>query len=135
MINTKRMLVAWIVVVVATFIYDWLVFGILLEPIHEAHPGILRPQAELPMLRMFLSSALAWALVTLLYVLFARGRASRLSTGIVFGVLMGFICGWIPQVFNKMLLVNWPFYLSWAPAGFFEFLLAGVILGLIYREQ
>jgi hypothetical protein len=135
MINTKRMLLAWVVVVVATSIYDWLVFSILLQPILDAHPGIFRPQADLPMLRMFLSGALAWALVTLLYALFARGRASRLSTGIVFGVLMGLICGWIPQVFNKMLLVNWPFYLSLAPAGFFEFLLAGIILGLLYREQ
>ena len=35
----------------------------------------------------------------------------------------------------EMLLVDWPFYRHWAPAGFGEFLVVGITLGLIYREK
>jgi len=83
---------------------------------------------------MFLTGALNTSLVTLFYALFARGRASRLSTGIVFGVLLGAIAGWIPQASNQLLFNNYPFYSHWAPAIFVEFLLMGIVLGLVYRE-
>ena len=134
MINTKRMLLAYVVTLIVVNIYDFLVYGLLLSPINSAHPELLRPQAELPQLRMFLAGALGWALITVFYALFARGRASQLSTGIVFGVLLGLIAGWIPQAYLKMLMVNWPFYLSWAPAGFGEFFVGSIVLSLIYRE-
>ena len=134
MINTKRMLLAFVVVLVVDNLYGYLVFGRALHSFHAGYPNWLKPEAEVHFLRLFLTGALNVALVTLFYALFARNRASRLTTGIVFGVLLGLIAGWIPQAANKLLFVNYPFYMHWAPAVFGEFLLMGIVLGLVYRE-
>ena len=134
MINTKRMLLAYVAVLVVDNLYGFLVFGMALHSFHAQYPTWLKPETELPLLRMFLTGAVNVVLVTLFYALFARNRASRLSTGIVFGILLGLIAGWIPQATNKLLLVNYPFYIHWAPAIFGEFLLMGIVLGLVYRE-
>ncbi len=134
MLNTKRLVLAFVVVLVVDNLYGFLVFGWALHSFHARYATWLKPEAELSFLRMFLTGALNVALVTLFYALFARNRASRLSTGIVFGILLGFIAGWIPQASNKLLFVNYPFYTHWAPAIFGEFLLMGIILGLVYRE-
>jgi len=134
MINTRRLLLAYVAILVVDNLYGFLVFGWALHSFHARYPTWLKSQAELPFLRIFLAGALNLALVTLFYSLFARHRASRLSTGIVFGVLLGFIAGWIPQAFNKLLFLNYPFYTHWAPAIFGEFLLMGIVLGLVYRE-
>ncbi len=134
MVNTKRLVLAYVIALVVAEVYELVVYGMLLRPLHAAHPELLRPEADLPMLRMFLTGALNLALVSVFYALFARGRASRLSTGVVFGVFLGFIAAWIPQVANKLLLVNWPFYTAWAWAGLGEFLVVGIVLGLVYRE-
>ncbi len=133
MLNTKRMLLAYVIVLVVDFLYGFLMFGKAFYSFHAGYPNWLKPEAELPFLRMFLTGALNAALVTLFYALFARGRASQLSTGIVFGLLLGLIAGWIPQASNKLLFVNYPFYTHWAPAIFGEFLLMGIVLGLVYR--
>jgi len=134
MINTKRMLLAYVAVLVVDNLYGFLVFGWALHSFHAQYPTWLKPEPELPFLRMFLTGAVNVALVTLFYALFARNQASRLSTGIVFGVLLGLIAGWIPQATNKLLFINYPFYTHWAPAIFGEFLLIGIVLGLVYRE-
>ena len=134
MINTKRMLLAYVVALIVDNAYGFLVFGMAFHSFHARYPNWLKPEAEMHFLRFFLTGALNTALVTLFYALFARGRASRLSTGVVFGLLLGLIAGWIPQASNKLLFVNYPFYGHWAPAVFGEFLLMGIVLGLLYRE-
>ncbi len=135
MINTKRLVIAFLVTLVVCYVYEFLVYAVAFHSFHATQARWLKPEAEMNMLRMYLSSAVGVALVTLFYALFARGGASRLSTGIVFGVLLGFIAGWMPQVYDKLLLVDWPFYKYWAPAGFGEFLLMGITLGLVYRDR
>jgi hypothetical protein len=135
MINTKRLLLAYVAVLVLDNLYGFLVFGWALHSFHGRYPELLKKEADLSFLRMFLTGALNVALVSLFYALFARNRASQLSTGIVFGVLLGLIAGWIPQATNKLLFLNYPFYTHWAPAIFGEFLLMGIVLGLVYREQ
>ncbi len=134
MINTKRMILAFLVALVVDNLYGYLVFGRALHSFHAGYPTWLKSELELPFLRMFLTGALSTALITLFYALFARGRASRLSTGIVFGVLLGLIAGWVPQAMNKLLFVNYPFYTHWAPAIFGELVLMGIVLGIVYRE-
>ena len=133
--NTKRMLLAFVVALVVSYVYEYVVYGVVLHDFHAAQSRWLRPQDQLPMLRMFLTLGVGTALLTIFYALFARGGADRFSTGLVFGVLMGLIAGWIPQVYDKMLLVDWPFYKVWAPAGFGEFLLVGIVFGLVYRNR
>ncbi|HJY88518.1 MAG TPA: hypothetical protein VKE24_16915 [Candidatus Acidoferrales bacterium] len=134
MINRKRLLWAYIATLVADNVYGFLVFGMALGSFHARYPTWLKSQAELPILRMFLTGALNLALVSLFYALFARGRSRRLSTGVVFGLLLGSIAGWVPQAMNQLLFVNYPFYARWAPAIFAEFLLMGIVLGCVYRE-
>lgn len=132
--TTKKLLIAYVVVLVVALAYEFLVYGVLLDPAHKSQPGFMKAEADISPVRMLLTSALSAALFTVFYALFARGRASSVSTGLVFGVFMGLLAGWIPQAYNKMLLVNWPFYLEWASAGFGEAVVLGVTLGLVYRE-
>ena len=134
MINTKRMLLAFVAAYVVSYLYEFVVFGMLLQSFHAQFPTWLKPQDQLPLLRMALTLALNIALVTVFYCLFARNRASNVVTGLVFGFFLGMIAGWVPQAFNKLLLNNYPFYTVWAPAIFFEVLLVGATLGLVYRE-
>lgn len=134
MINTRRLLVTFVVVLAVAFLYEWVVFDIALRDFHAQFPDRLTPQDQLPMLRMFLTLGLSTALVTVFYALFARNRASSLMTGLVFGVFLGLIAGWIPQAYNKMLFVDYPFYPTWAVAIFGEMVVVGATLGLVYRE-
>lgn len=135
MINTKRLLLAFLAAIVVDFIYGFCVFGIALKDFHAQFPTWLKPEGELNMVRMFLTGAFNMAVVSLFYALFARNRASRFTTGLLFGVLLGLIAGWVPQATNKLLFNNYPFYTLWAPAIFFEFVVAGAVNGLIYRES
>lgn len=132
--NTKRLLLAFVAALVAANLYEFLVYGVLLKDFHAQFPNLLKPEDQMPMLRMFLTGAFGVAVATVFYALFARGRASGVMTGIIFGIFMGLCAAWIPQAYNKMLLINWPFYLHWAAAGFGEFLLVGIVLGLVYRD-
>jgi hypothetical protein len=134
MINTKRLWLAFVAALVTAYVYEFVVYGVALHSFHAMQPRWLKPENELPMLRMYLSDAVGVALLTVFYALFARAGAARLSTGVVFGIFVGLIAGWMPQVYNKLLLVDWPFYKVWAPAGFGEFLVIGIVLGLVYRN-
>lgn len=134
MINTKRLLLAFLAALVVANVYEYAVFGVALRDFHAKYPTWLKPMEELNMVRMFLTGAFNLALVSLFYALFARNRASRLATGLLFGVLLGLIAGWVPQAFNKLLMKDYPFYTVWAPAIFFETVVVGAVLGLIYRE-
>jgi len=129
------MFLAFVVALVVVELYGIAMFGRALHAFHMAHQNWLRPPEQVSLLRALLASALHVALVTLFYVLFARGRASRLSTGLVFGVLLGLIAGWIPEARMKMLIAGYPFYEAWAPAIFGEYVLMGAVLGLVYQEE
>ncbi len=133
--NTRRMFSAFLAALVAVYAYGLVVFGRVLASFHAAHQSWLRPAGEVPVLRSVLTTSLHVALVTLLYALFARGNASRLSTGLVFGVLLGLIAGWIPEARMKFLIAGYPFYTAWAPALFGEYVVMGAALGLAYREE
>jgi hypothetical protein len=133
--NTKRLLLAFVAALVVAYLYEYLVYGIALQSFHAAQARWLKPQADLPMLRMFLTLGVGIALLTVFYALFARRGAANVGTGLLFGVFIGLIAGWMPQVYNKMLIVDWPFYKAWAPAGLGEFVVIGLVLGLTYRNQ
>lgn len=135
MLNTKRLLLAFAAVLATMYLYEFAVFGMLLRDFHAEHSRWLKPEDQLPFLRMFLTLAVNAALIALFYALFARAGASRnVSTGIVFGALLGLIAGWVPQAANRLLFVDYPFYPIWAVAIFCEYVLAGIALGLVYRE-
>lgn len=134
MINTKRMWMAFVAALVVSYIYEVLIFQMALADFHARYPTWLKAQEDLNAVRILLSGALNMAFITLFYALFARNRASSLSTGLVFGVLLGMIAGWVPQAFNRLLFVDYPFYPTWAMAIFGEMVLIGAVLGLVYRE-
>jgi len=135
MINTKRLLLAYALAVLVGAGYQNLVYGFALHNFHAQYPDLLKPQDQLPMARMMLSSALNVALITVFYALFARGGAARLSTGVLFGVFLGLIAGWMQQLMPHMVMREYPFYLAWGPANFGYFLVLGVVLGLVYKDK
>lgn len=132
--NTKRLLLAYVAALAAANLYEFLVYGVLLKDFHGQFPNLLKPEDQMPALRMFLTGAFGVAVQTVFYALFARGRAAGVMTGVVFGAMMGICAAWIPQAYHKMLLLNWPFYLPWALSGFGDFLTVGIVLGLVYRD-
>ena len=135
MINTKRLLLAYVLALLVGAGYESLVYGFVLHNFHAQYSTWLKPQDQLPLVRMILSSALNVALITVFYALFARGGAARLSTGVLFGVFLGLIAGWMQQLMSHMVMREYPFYLAWGPANFGYFLVLGVVLGLVYKDK
>ncbi len=131
--NTKRLLLAWLLTLVAVIAFELALFhGAGLDDFHRQHRDMLRTPAN--ELRMTLVVAFNYALLTVFYAWIVRGRTSTLLTGLIFGLFMGLLAGWIPQSWMPMMIANWPFYPWWAVAHFGELVVAGLVLGAIYRE-
>ena len=134
MINTKRLLLAYVLALLVGAGYENLVYGFALHNFHAQFPNWLRPEGEMPLVRMMLSSAFNVALVTVFYALFARKGGARLSTGVTYGLFLGFIAGWMQQLMPRMVFREYPFYLAWGTANFGYFLVLGIVLGLAYKN-
>ena len=64
MINTKRLLIAFFVTLLVAYVYEFVVYGVLLHSFHATQSRWLKPEAEMNMLRMYLSDAVGVALIT-----------------------------------------------------------------------
>jgi len=132
--NVKRFLLAVIVLAVVGYLYDWVVHGILLRSIYEQFPELWRTPE--PTVSMILTGV-AWAIIfCLLYAQYGKARPWGASNGLWFGLWTGLLAGWLPVVYNKLVLANFPapVYLAWAGGGTVGYILLGALLGAVYRE-
>ena len=136
--NKCRWVVASIVVAVVTTLLEFAFHGILLKDAYQATAAIWRPQAE--MMRLM---PLGW--LTTLFISFIlvyiyhrgyEGRGKPVVEGVRFGFWIGLFMG-VPASVWTYIMVPMPanLALSWFFISMVDFLVAGLIIGLIYRPK
>lgn len=131
--NWKKFIVAFIVAAILVQVYNYIVFDKLTEGIAARSGLAFRP--DISQWKLTFTSVVATLLFMLTYALFAKSRGYSLATGLLFGILIGFI-PWIGNVYNKLLLANFtgPLYLAWAAGSWGSYVLTGIVAGLLYKE-
>jgi len=132
--NVKRFLLAVVLLAVVANLYDWVVHGILLRSIYEQFPALWRTPE--PLVWMILTEVVWVVIFCLLYAQYGKARAWGVSNGLWFGLWTGLLAGWLPAVFNKLLLANFPapVYMGFAVGNTVSIVLLGALLGAVYRE-
>ncbi len=135
MMNANRLLLSIVVLSVVANAYDFLVHNVLLKATYQAHQALLNAPQRVGLL--ILADVVWVILFCWFYAAFARGRGFRIATGLWFGLFVGLIAGWMPQVYNQLVLAGFPiaFYLSWGVSNLVQSLLLGAVIGRLYRES
>ena len=132
--NLKRFLLAFVAVAIVGTVYDILVHGRILGSTYAAFPALWRTPEQTTLLTL---TNVFWALfLTLLYAQYGKARPWGLANGLWFGLLTGFLGGWLPVVYNKLLLADFPgpVYVGWSVGNLGGFLVCGLVLGRLYKE-
>ena len=133
--NYARLVLAAVAATVFDAVYGFLVYGILMAPEFAKYPGVYRSneagQAFLPLMfgRLFIAIAAA-------AIIYAKGYegGSGVAEGARFGALLGvFVVFALAGVDYAVLNIGRRLAVMTAAAGFVEWLVIGVIIGLVYK--
>jgi hypothetical protein len=132
--NYARVVLAAIAATVFDACYGFVVYGMLLAPEFARYPGVYRSNeaglAYLPL--MFAGLFVAIVAVAVIYAKGYEG-ASGIAEGARFGLLLGvFVVFAFAAVNYATLNVGRRLALTVAAAGFVEWLVIGIVIGLIY---
>ena len=135
--NYGRLAVAAVAATIADAVYGFLVYGTLLTSEFSLYPNIYRPASEqaayMPV--MFLGILVAMAVMAFIY---AKGYdgGNGLQEGVRFGVLIGlFNAAYVVEVNHATMQINRRLAGMMAVAGLVEWVVAGIVIGLIYRKD
>jgi hypothetical protein len=133
--NYGRLVAAAAAALVADVVYGFLVYGMLMKSEFEKYPGVYRGaedgMAHLPL--MFAGVFLAMFPLAAIYAKGYEG-GSGAAEGTRFGVLLGaFAALFFGSVNYGVLILNKKLSLMLGGAGFFELLLVGIVIGLVYK--
>ena len=133
--NYGRLAAAAVAATVADAVYGFLVYGTLLAGDFARYPAVFRSsddgQAYLPL--MFVCLLVA---ITAAAVIYAKGYegGSGASEGARFGVLAGVLVTCVfSGVSYAILNIGRRLALYMAAAGFFEWAMIGLVIGLVYK--
>ena len=133
--NYARLVLAAVAATVFDAVYGFLVYGILMAPEFAKYPGVYRSneagQAFLPL--MFGGLFIAIAAAAIIYAKGYEG-GSGVAEGARFGALLGvFVVFALAGVDYAVLNIGRRLAVMTAAAGFVEWLVIGVIIGLVYK--
>ena len=122
---------------VAYFAYGFIVFALLpiLNKEYRKYPAVYRTQEDMKTVMPigFVTTFIGIVVATVIFAMINEGR-SGVSAGAYFGVLMGIfvVCGF---VFHNHVNLNigWRLTIGQAIAYFFEWIVVGAVIGLIYK--
>ena len=131
-----RLVAAAIAATVVDAIYGFLVYGLLLASDFAQFPGVYRP-ADVGMAYLPLMFAFLFVALLVVTMMFAKGYegGSGAAEGVRFGALLGIF---VAMAFNGVnyatLNIGRMHSLRMAIAGFVEWTLIGVVIGLVYKS-
>jgi hypothetical protein len=133
--NYARLALAAVAATVFDACYGFLVYGVLLAPEFARYPGVYRSneagQAYLPL--MFVGMLIAIVAVAIIYAKGYEG-GSGLAEGARFGLLLGvFVVFAFASVNYATLNAGRRLAVMVAAAAFFEWLVVGMVIGLVYK--
>jgi hypothetical protein len=135
--NAARVVAAAVAATVWDALYGFCVYGVLLAPEFEKYPNVYRPNdvgmTHLPL--MFVGILVAMIAATVIYSKGYEG-GSGVGEGARFGFLMAvFIVCVFVGVNYATLNINKKITGMLAVAGFFEWLIAGIVIGAVYKPD
>jgi hypothetical protein len=137
MMNKKRWLLASAVVLVFFIVFEYICHGILMANLYRATASLWRPTAQMQqMLPLGWLATLIFSLIMVyIYHRGYEGTGTRIGEGLRFGFLIG--------LFTTVPMIAWSYVSQpippaiigwWALIGMVEMIVAGGIIGLIYRR-
>jgi len=130
----KRLFVAGIAVFVAWTLLDALAHRMLLQPLYESNAGIWRPISEMNPVLIGVFTALLIIVFLTAYKVLVRPKSlvAGLYLGGLLGAALGASAGFGTYIHSPIpLAIAW----GWFVLGTVKGLIAGVILGVLIREN
>ncbi|MDX1518994.1 MAG: hypothetical protein R3318_02645 [Gammaproteobacteria bacterium] len=131
--NTKRFVLAVVGAFIFIFVFEMLWHGFLMKGLYQATISIWRPQAETDM-RLILVSQFLFATV-MAYIYTLAGKHFPDSRGITYGALIGLLFATVDLGSYSYLPVPFSIVAMWMGASILKGLGAGIVIGLVYKEQ
>jgi len=133
--NYKRLATATLAALIAYFIYGFLMFGLGLANSFRQYPAVYRSAEGIQ--RLF-PIGIAATLIAILVVTFIYAKIYRGGSGFIEGSKVGMligvfaVCGFVLHNYVN-LNIGLKLTIEQAVAYFFEWLLVGIVIGLIYK--
>jgi hypothetical protein len=133
--NVSRLAMAAVAATVWDLIYGFCVYGILLAPEFSKYPNVYRSnEAGMGYLPLMFAGILVAMIVAA--AIYAKGYegGSGVTEGARFGMLLGvFVATAFAGVSYAVLNIGRRLAVYLAAAGFIEWLVAGIVIGLVYK--
>ena len=133
-INKKSLVISMIAVFVFIVFAEWVIHGLLLKGIYTETASLWRTDEQMKSLCiwMFVGYALLAKYFTFIY---ARGcEKGGIGEGLRFGVLAGLLLSSGSFMWYVVLPITLPLLWYWVAATMFEAIMAGMIVGAIYKK-
>lgn len=134
--NYGRLVGAAVAGTVVDMIYGFLVYGMLLVKQFGQYPGVYRPAEDLSYMPILTAGAFI-AVLAASYI-YAKGYegGSGATEGVRFGVALGvFAVGYAGIVSYAVLNIGRRLGGSMCVAAFFEWIIVGLVIGLVYKPS
>ena len=132
--NYGRLALATVAAFVVDAAYGFLVYGMALANQFSQYPGVYRPPEDTSHMPILFGGILIGA-ATAAYI-YAKGYegGSGVAEGIRFGAALGIFVGGYSTLINWAVLnIGRSLAISMAAAAFVEWLLIGLVIGLVYK--
>jgi hypothetical protein len=131
--NYGRLALAAVVGTVVDMIYGFLVYGMLLTSQFAQYPDVYRPGEDMSYMPMLAAGVFISVLAaTFIYAKGYEGR-SGVEEGLRFGAIIGLLVVGFSVINYAVLKIGRRLALSMAAAGFVEWLVLGLVIGLVYK--
>ena len=134
-INFGRWIIASIVVLIIFFALEYLFHNVCLSRIYEMTPNLWRPQEEMPLWIMWISIIITAFLFCYIYIKGYEAKTSGALEGLKYGFIIGLFVV-LPMSLGtySVMPISGKLAFYWFIMGMFEFLVAGLFVGLIYKN-
>ena len=133
--NYLRILAASVAATVVDAVYGFIVYGNLLTPQFAAYPGVYRPQNAQGAYMPILFGGIFIAMLAAAFI-YAKGYegGNGAAEGLRFGIVLGLVgTGYSAIVSYAILNIGSRLGASMMWASLVEWIIAGVVIGLVYR--
>ncbi len=132
--NYGRLALAAVLGTVADMTYGFVAYGMLLTGQFSQYPGVYRPADDMSHMPVLVAGAFVAVLAaTFIYSKGYEGRGG-VEEGLRFGAVMGLFCvGYAAMVNYAVLNIGRRLAVGLAAAGFAEWLVVGLVIGLVYK--
>lgn len=135
--DKKRWILTAIVVFVVVSALEWFFHSVCLGGIYSLTSYLWRPEAEMTKLLPYglVANLIVSFILVYIYHKGYEGKGSRLAEGLRFGLIIGLFTAIPMSVWSYVVFpMAFVFPAAWFAIGMIEMLVAGAIIGLLYKR-